>query len=515
MNPGIVVAVALAALAVGGGLGYLLREMFQSRKLQAAQKDAGKIVLDARNEAIKLKETAEAEISAREREVAAELRDRRAELQRQERRAVQKEENLDRKIEQTERREQGLVNREKAIDDRLAEVEAVKAQQRSKLEAVSGLTVEQAKVQMLALIETEVRNEANRLVRRIETQTREEADERAREIITSAIERLGGDVSSETTTSAVPLPNDEMKGRLIGREGRNIRALEAATGVDLVIDDTPGAISISCFDPVRREVARIALTRLIQDGRIQPARIEEEVKRAEKEVENTIKQAGEQAVYELGVQGLPAELVKLIGRLKYRTSYGQNILQHSVQAAQLAALMAAEIGADVKVCKLGALLHDVGKALTHEVEGAHHVIGADLMLRFGLPKAVAQAVIGHHEDGHLEGLERVESAETWIVAAADAITGARPGARRESLESYLKRLEAVEGVANSFEGVEKSYAIQAGREVRIMVKPERIDDLGIVRLARDIGKKIEESLQYPGQIKVTVIRETRAVDFAK
>jgi len=377
------------------------------------------------------------------------------------------------------------------------------------LERIASLSQDQAKELLLKAVEDEVRQDAARRIRQIEAEAREEADRRAREIITLAIQRYACETVAETTVSVVPLPNDEMKGRIIGREGRNIRALEQATGVDLIVDDTPEAVILSAFDPVRREIARLALTRLIYDGRIHPTRIEEVVAKARQEVEAIIQEEGEQACYKLGIHGMHPELIKLLGRLKFRTSYGQNVLYNSVETAHLAAMMAAEIGADVKVAKRAGLLHDIGKAVDHEVEGPHALIGAELAKRYGESPKVVHAIAAHHNE------EECTSLEAILVQAADAISGARPGARRETLEAYIKRLESLESVASSFDGVEKAFAIQAGREVRIIVKPDQIDDLGAVRLARDIARKIEENLEYPGQIKVTVMRETRAVDYAK
>ncbi|MCL4368496.1 MAG: ribonuclease Y, partial [Actinobacteria bacterium] len=391
-----------------------------------------------------------------------------------------------------------------------SEAEELKGKQLAELERISGMGREDARQVLLKQIEDEVRADAVRRVREIEAEAKEESDRRAREIVAMAIQRCAADQVAETTVSVVPLPNDEMKGRIIGREGRNIRALESATGVDLIIDDTPDAVTLSGFDPVRREVARVALQKLISDGRIHPARIEEVVIKSKQEVDNLIKEEGEQAAIKAGVHGLHPELSKLLGRLKFRTSYGQNVLMHSVEVAHIAGMLATELGADVTVAKTAGLLHDLGKAVSHEVEGPHAIIGAELVKRYGKSAKIASAIGNHHGE-----LDEPQTIESIIVQAADAISGARPGARRESVENYVKRLEALESVANSFEGVEKSFAIQAGREVRIIVKPDEVDDLSAVRLARDIVKKIEETLEYPGQIKVTVLREVRAVDFAK
>jgi ribonuclease Y len=435
--------------------------------------------------------------------------ERRAELQRQERRLQQKEETLEHKIDALEQREHRLLGRERSLEQAQEELEIIKREQLKELERISQLTEEQAKEVLLTRIEDQVHAEAARRIRAIEEEAREEADARAREIITLAIQRCASDQVAEAVVSVVPLPNDEMKGRIIGREGRNIRALEAATGVDLIIDDTPEAVILSGFDPVRREVARLALTRLILDGRIHPARIEDVVAKARQEVDDTVREEGERAAMEAGVHGLQPELLKILGRLHFRTSYGQNVLAHSVEVAILAGTIAHELGADVNVCKTAALLHDLGKAIDQEVEGPHAIISGEIARRFGKSPKVIHAMVAHHATE-----SEPQSLEAAIVQAADAISAARPGARRETIDLYIKRLEALENIANSFTGVEKSFAIQAGREVRIIVKPEEIDEYAANRLASDIAHKIEESLDYPGQIKVCVVRETRAIDYA-
>lgn len=442
-------------------------------------------------------------------EVEAEYRDRRAEVQRQERRLQQKEENLDRKVEATEKREKVLTTKERELEVLEAQLGNMREEQRKELERIAGMTAEQAKGVLLEEIEEEVRIDANRRMRDVEAEVKEEADSRIRKVLSLAAARAASEYVPEITVSIVPLPNDEMKGRIIGREGRNIRAIEQATGVDLIIDETPEAITLSAFDAVRREVARRALLKLIADGRIHPARIEEVVTKAQQEVDNQMREEGEKAAYAANVQGLHPELIKLLGRLSYRTSYGQNQLHHAVEASHIAAAIAAEIGADVNVAKTAALLHDIGKAVDHEVEGPHAIIGAEIAKRLGRSPKIVHAIASHHNE------EEPETVEAWIIQAADALSGGRPGARRDSVEHYIKRLEALEAVANSFDGVERSFAIQAGREVRMLVKPESVDDLGALRLARDVAKRIEESLEYPGQIKVTVVRETRAIEYAK
>jgi ribonuclease Y len=495
--------------AILGGFGaFLSRRMIFNRQIRFAERKAAKMVSEARNESKDVLQQAQEEAKRIKNSADTDYRERRTELQRQENRLNQKGETLDRKLEGVEQRERSLNGKEKEIDSVRNQLVELKDKQLKQMEMISGMSSSEARKTLLDAMEVEMQQEASRRLRQWETKLKEDSNEKSKDILAMAIQRSASEVVAEATVSVVPLPNDEMKGRLIGREGRNIRALEQATGVDLIIDDTPEAVTISSFDPVRREIARVALNRLILDGRIHPARIEEVTAKAKDEVEAAIQTAGEQAALQLGVQ-LHPELIKLLGRLRYRTSYGQNALEHSIEVAYMAGMIAAEIGANVNIAKKVGLLHDIGKSVDREVEGTHAAIGADLVKQWEKSPEVLKGVAEHH----------METSDTsiwgYIASAADAISSARPGARRESLESYLKRLKALEDIADSFKGVEKSFAIQAGREVRILVKPEAIDDLGAMRLARDIVKKVEETLDYPGQIKVTVIRETRAVDYAK
>ena len=503
--------------AVGAfALGYLVRHMRASSRANVVEKQAESTERRANELLAQAKtKTREAELEAKD--VALKIRNeaendakkQRSEVRQLERRLEQRQTSLDRKLEGLETREKKLDGHQKQLEQQQIKLSRVAEERRQELERIAELTVEEAKALLLEDIEADVRQDMARVIREVEAEARDEADRRAREIITIAVQRIASDQVAETTVSSVPLPNDEMKGRIIGRRGRNIRAIEQVTGVDLVVDDTPEAITISSFDPVRREVARIALGRLVVDGRIHPARIEKVVAEAEEEVEATIRQEGERAALDIGVHGLHRELIKLVGQLKFRTSYGQNVLQHSLETARLAAVLAAELGADVELAKEAGLLHDIGKAVDHQVEGPHAIIGGDLIKRYSKNGQLANAVAAHHDE------EEPQSVEAKLVQACDAISGARPGARRESLDRFLKRVSALEEVASSFPGVDKSYAIQAGREIRIIVKPDEIDDAGSVRLSRSIAKKVEESLEYPGQIKVTVIREKRAVDYAK
>ncbi|MBA7564162.1 Ribonuclease Y [subsurface metagenome] len=488
---------------------FLLSRVWITRRLRVAERRAARIVSEARNESKGVLREAREEAGKNKSAGETEYRERRSELQRLENRLSQKSEGLERKLESVEHREHNLTNREKEMESARAHLEEIKAKQLKQLELISGMSSNEAKQILIEKMETEMEVETSRRLREWEDKLKEESNRKAQEILSQAIQRCASDVVSETTVSSVPLPSDEMKGRLIGREGRNIRALEQATGVDLIIDDTPEAVTLSSFDPVRREIARLALTKLVLDGRIHPARIEEVVNKTKEEVDVAIQSAGEQAAYQVGVHGLRPELIKILGRLKYRTSYGQNVMTHSIEVAYLTGMIAAELGADVDIAKKVGLLHDIGKAVDREVEGTHAAIGADLVKQWDKSPEVVQGIAEHH------GETGTTSIWGFIVSAADAVSSARPGARRESLESYLKRLKALEEIADGFKGVEKSFAIQAGREVRILVKPEEIDDLAAMRLARDIVKKIEDSLQYPGQIKVTVLRETRAVDYAK
>ncbi|HEY51049.1 MAG TPA: ribonuclease Y [Dehalococcoidia bacterium] len=493
----------------GGMAAFIFRRVMFNRQIRIAERKAAKMLGEARDEARVVLNEAQEEARKTKSSVDAEYRERRSELQRQENRLSQKIENLDRKLESVEQRERGLAGREKEIESIRGQLGELRDRQLKQLELISGMSSAEARQQLIDAMQVEMEQETSRRLREWEIKLKEEADEKAQEILSQAIQRSASEIVTESTVAVVPLPSDEMKGRLIGREGRNIRALEQATGVDLIIDDTPEAVTLSSFDPIRREIARNALNKLILDGRIHPARIEEVVAKAKEDVEADINAAGEQAAYQVGVHGLRPEIIRLLGRLKYRTSYGQNSLQHSIETAYIAGMIASELGANVGIAKRAGLLHDLGKAVDREVEGTHAQIGADLVKQWDKSPEVVQGIAEHHLE--------TESVSMWgfIISAADAISSARPGARRESLENYLKRMKALEDIANDFKGVEKSYAIQAGREIRILVKPEEIDDLGSMRLARDIVKKIEEGLEYPGQIKVTVLRETRAVDFAK
>ena len=509
MDTPVVVVVALVAAAGGALLGFLIRSVWSSQTLKAAQAEARRIEAEARARQKELILEAKDEKLRLQGEAEEEARARRSELAAQERRLVQRDEQLDQRTEMLEQRDRKLLERERDLDKAKEELARATQEQVIALERVSGMSAEDAKGMLLEAVRAEAEHDAVKLARAIERAAREEAQDKARDIVVTAMQRVAADHTAEHTVSVVHLPSDEMKGRIIGREGRNIRALEQATGIDLIIDDTPETVVLSGFDPVRREVARIALTKLIADGRIHPGRIEEVVAKARAEVELVIRQAGEQAAYEAGVPGLPAEIIKLLGRLKYRTSYGQNVLNHVVETSHLAAVIAAEIGADVQVAKMGGLLHDIGKAVDHEVEGPHAAIGAQIAQRHNLPFKVINGIAAHHQEVEYACLEAP------IVQVADAISASRPGARGETMDTYVKRLEDLQAIAESFTGVERSFAVQAGREVRILVRPEEIDDLTATRLARDIVKKIEEQLTYPGQIKVTVIRETRAVEYAK
>lgn len=499
--------------AISAFIGYTVRKKTAEAKLVSAEEAAAKMIEEAkRNAEAKKKEAileAKDEVHKTRMEAERENRERRNELQRVERRIIQKEESLDRKTESLEKKEEHLHKFEQELNNQKSNIAELMQKQMVELERISNLSFDQAREMLLARVQDEIKHETAMMIKDYENQAKEEAEKKAREIISLAIQRCAADHVAETTVSVVALPNDEMKGRIIGREGRNIRTLETLTGVDLIIDDTPEAVILSGFDPIKREVARTALEKLIQDGRIHPARIEEMVEKAQKEIEQKIREEGEAATFETGVNGLHPELVRLLGRLKYRTSYGQNVLKHSIEVAHLAKIMAAELGADTVLAKRAGLLHDIGKAVDHEVEGPHVVIGADLAKKYRESPDVIHAIAAHHGD------ETFQTVEAVLVAAADAISAARPGARRETLEAYIKRLEKLEEIANAFEGVEKSYAIQAGREIRIIVKPEKIDDATSVTMSREIVKAIESNLEYPGQIKVVVIRETRAVDYAK
>ena len=508
---------ALIGLVVGGvicfRLGIRYRKNVSEKEISSAEEEGTRII----NEAIKSAETkkkealleAKEEILKNRSEYEKEEKSRRADLQRQENRLQQKEENLDRKTEALEKREESLAQKHAAIDKENEEIKVIKRSQTEMLERISGFTAEEAKAYLIAQVEAEVTHETALKIKEVESRMKEECEARAREVVAQAIQRCAADQVAEMTVSVVPLPNDEMKGRIIGREGRNIRTLETMTGVDLIIDDTPEAITVSCFDPVRREIARIALEKLIADGRIHPTHIEEMVEKARREVENTIKAEGERAVFECGVRNLHPELVKMLGRLHYRTSYGQNVLQHSIEVSHIAGMMASELGADVQAAKRAGLLHDLGKAVDHELEGTHVSLGVEFARKYKEREDIIHAIEAHHND------VEPRTVVACLVQAADAISAARPGARRENLENYIKRLEQLETITGSYPGVDKAYAIQAGREVRVMVRPEQVSEDQMVILARDLAKKIEEEMEYPGQIKVHVLRETKVIEYAK
>ena len=513
--PNIVLAVivGLVALVIGILAGYIIRKTLGEKAIGSAEQKARNLILDAENKSETIKK--EIALEAKEEahrlrsEVEREIKERRNEISKSEKRLIQKEETIDKKLENIERKEDSITSREQNIINKQKELEAQINKQNEELEKISGYTAEEAKAILLSNLEKEIRVEASVLIKDIETKAKDEGEKKAKEIITGAIQRCAADHVAESTVSVVPLPNDEMKGRIIGREGRNIRAIETLTGIELIIDDTPEAVILSGFDPIRREIARLSLEKLIVDGRIHPARIEEMVNKSEKEVNASIKEAGEQSTFDVGVHNLHPELIKYLGRLKYRTSYGQNVLKHSEEVAYLAGLMAGELGFDVKLAKRAGLLHDIGKAVDHEKEGTHVELGIELLKKYKESQAIIDAMASHHGDYEATTMEAV------LIAAADALSAARPGARRETLETYIKRLQALEEIANNMDGVDKSYAIQAGREIRIIAKPDRVKDEEMPFLAREISKKIEEELDYPGQIKVNLVRETRAVDYAK
>lgn len=498
---------------IGIILGYYIRKNIGERKIKNAEVLASQIEEDAKKEGDSLKKElmleAKEEIHKLRTEAERENRERRSEIQRLEKRILNKEENLDRRARSVERKEESLIRRGRKLEEKESSIEELYNQQVLELEKLSGLTSKEAREILLNDIKKEITHESAVMIREMELQAKEEAEKKAREIISTSIQRYAADHVAETTVTVVSLPNDEMKGRIIGREGRNIRALETLTGIDLIIDDTPEAVVLSGFDPIRRETARIALEKLIIDGRIHPARIEEMVEKAKEEMETVIKETGEESAFDAGIHNLHPELIKLLGRLKYRTSYGQNVLKHSIEVSHIAGMMAAELGANIKIAKRAGLLHDIGKAVDHEIEGPHVDIGVNLARRYKESKEVLHGIAAHHDDIEATTVEAV------LVQAADAISAARPGARRETLEAYIERLEKLESIANSMTGVEKSFAIQAGREIRIMVKPDEIDENETVHTARQIVKKIESELDYPGQIKINVIRETRAIEYAK
>ncbi|MCZ7661920.1 MAG: ribonuclease Y [Thermoleophilia bacterium] len=507
------IGVALALGAIGVAVGYFLRKTLGEAKIRSAEAEAQKVLQDAERQAEAIKREARVEVKDElhkmRTETEDELKERRNELTQLEKRVLQREETLDEKLKEITRREQSATDRETHYKHVLEEAEALRNEEQRQLETISGLTQDAAREVILKKTEDEVRHDMAKMVRSVEEEAKREADRRARNILSLSIQRTAASHVADTTVSVVPLPSDDMKGRIIGREGRNIRTLENLTGIDFIIDDTPEAVVLSGFDTVRREIARLTLSKLVADGRIHPAKIEEMYTKAREEVDKEIQEAGEQATFEADIHGLAPELVKLLGRLKYRTSYGQNVLSHSLEVAYLSGLMATELGANAKLAKRAGLLHDLGKAVDHEVEGSHAVIGANLARRYGEAEAVVHVIEAHHNDVEPQTVESV------LVSAADAVSGARPGARRETLETYVKRLEALEKIADAKKGVEKSFAIQAGREIRVMVKPEEVDDDLAALLCREIAKDIEQQLDYPGQIRVTVIRESRAVEYAK
>ncbi|MBQ6671363.1 MAG: ribonuclease Y [Firmicutes bacterium] len=512
-RPFIEIALALVFLLVGILVGYILRKSKAEKTIGSAETQAKNLILDAENraEALRKELVAEAKSEAHQIKVEAEkdIKERRDDVKKTERRINQKEESIDKKLESIEKKEEDIQRRQQSLKDKEKNIDEITKKQIAELERISGCTADEAKQQLLRDLEKDIRHEASVMIKDIESKAKDEADRKAKDIIVGAIQRCAADTVAESTISVVNLPSDDMKGRIIGREGRNIRAIETATGVDLIIDDTPEAIVVSSFDPVRREIARLALEKLIVDGRIHPARIEEMVEKATKEVNAIIKKEGEEAVFEIGCHNVHPELVKLLGRLRYRTSYGQNVLSHSKEVAHLAGLMAGELGFDVALAKRAGLFHDIGKALDHEIQGTHVDIGIDVLRKYKEPEAVIDGMASHHGD------YEPKSAEAVLVTAADALSAARPGARRETLDTYIKRLQKLEEIANTTPGVESSYAIQAGREIRIIAKPDQVSDDSMPMLARDISKRIESELEYPGQIKVNVIRETRAIDYAK
>ena len=513
MNYWIIVPAVLISLAIGAVIGIIYRKKVAESKVGSAEQEAKRLVDLAKIEAENLKKEeiikAKEEIMNSRKELDQEIKERRGEVQKQEARLIQKEESLERRSESFEKREQELEKRADEIENVRADVEQLHNEQLEKLQQIARLTIDEAKSKLLKEVEKDITSEKAAIIREAEQKAKEDSNKNARELLTYAIQKCAADHSQETTVSIVSLPSDDMKGRIIGREGRNIKALETLTGVDLIIDDTPEAVVLSGFDPLRREVAKIALEKLIDDGRIHPAKIEEMVEKAKEEVENTIKEEGERAVLETGVVGLHPDLVKLLGKLRYRTSYGQNVLNHSIEVSNLARIMAEELGLDPKLARRAGLLHDIGKALDHDMEGTHVEIGVEILKKYKENDKVINAVQAHHGDVEPQTIEAV------LVQAADAISASRPGARRETLENYIKRLEALENIADSFDGVEKSFAIQAGREIRIIVKPDKISDDQMVIMARDVAKKVEDEMEYPGQIKVNIVRETRVVDYAK